>query len=303
MGRQSIGLLLAASLISRAVARPLQRVPINFWVLTSGSAGSLPNELDVSLCRSCFESHQAGDAAALEHDLDALSKRPVAVELATSSSGRRVFQLPGPITCSVDEISFGEGGLGHSVWDAGVALSIRLAHQRGLVGGHRVLELGSGVGVAGIAAALSGASSVTLSDVAEESSGLRRGARTRLLQNLRSNAELNGLGSRASVENLDWEECASTAYEPVERYSRVVGSDLVYYEHVAPALAAAVTTLTAPGGVAHLMSVKGRPGGERLVDLLRGAEGEVATEEVGLVNNFGRTELLLTTFRAPGRQE
>ena len=53
--------------------------------------------------------------------------------------------------------------------------------------------------------------------------------------------------------------------------------------------------MTAAGGVARLMNVQGREGGEELLTELRKA-GDVRVEPMGLVNNFGRSELLLTTF-------
>ena len=242
------------------------RVPINFWLLSSGPGG-LPNEDDVALCRSCCDSHRSGDVAALERALAALLARPVAVELAAASP-RRSFLLPGPLTCTVDELSFGEGGLGHSVWDAGIALSIWLAHEPTRAAGRCVLELGAGVGTVGITAALTGASSVRLTDIAEEPSGLGRGAKTRLLQNMQSNVELNAVGGKVHAEALDWEDCVAEEYSPADVFPLLVGSDLVYYENTAPAPAVAATKLTAPGGVAHLMSFKGRAGGERALEML-----------------------------------
>ena len=62
------------------------------------------------------------------------------------------------------ETSFGGSGLGYAVWDAGVGLGIWLAMNSANVEGKRVLELGSGVGIGGITAALVGAQSVVLTD-------------------------------------------------------------------------------------------------------------------------------------------
>ncbi len=50
------------------------------------------------------------------------------------------------------------------LWPAGRALATRLSAEPGLVRGQRVLELGTGLGIAGIAAADAGARHVFLSD-------------------------------------------------------------------------------------------------------------------------------------------
>lgn len=53
-------------------------------------------------------------------------------------------------------------GLGYALWDAGVGLGIWLALNRDKVAGKRVLELGSGVGIGGVTAALVGAEAVSV---------------------------------------------------------------------------------------------------------------------------------------------
>ena len=65
-------------------------IPINFWLLVQGDGPPPPD--DVSLCGRCCENHCAGDAAAVERDLAALSARAAAVELLGAA---RTFQLPG----------------------------------------------------------------------------------------------------------------------------------------------------------------------------------------------------------------
>ncbi|GIL54339.1 hypothetical protein Vafri_9920 [Volvox africanus] len=56
-------------------------------------------------------------------------------------------------------------GLGAKVWMVAHMLCLELASNRGLVAGQRVLELGSGCGVCGLAAAALGAGHVVLTDV------------------------------------------------------------------------------------------------------------------------------------------
>jgi len=87
-------------------------------------------------------------------------------------------------------------GVGARVWDAGVGLSIWLQrHSESCArAGKAVLELGSGVGVGGISAALAGAAHVTLSDLCgdeERSSSLGRA--------LAANARRNGVSASAAL--------------------------------------------------------------------------------------------------------
>ena len=80
---------------------------------------------------------------------------------------RRAFRLPHqPHSLILQEDTFGACGFGHRVWEAGVALAIWLSLNPSIIKGQRVLELGSGVGIGGIAAALQQPQSVTLSDIA-----------------------------------------------------------------------------------------------------------------------------------------
>ena len=110
---------------------------------------------------------------------------------------RRIqLQLPSPVgelTILEDVHGAGPGGC---VWDAAVALAQHIATELGSHGesslrGKRVLELGAGTGVPGLAAALLGAD-VVLSD------------RARALPLLEQNAEANELTSRVTVCELEW---------------------------------------------------------------------------------------------------
>ena len=65
---------------------------------------------------------------------------------------------------SPEEVDYGAGGLGARLWDASVGLSIWLCRNPARVRGRAVLELGSGVGLSGVSAALAGAAALTLSD-------------------------------------------------------------------------------------------------------------------------------------------
>ena len=141
---------------------------------------------------------------------------------------------------SVCEASIEDGGLGHCVWDSGVALSIWLSiNARKTVRGRRVLELGSGVGIAGIAVLLAGAASVVLSDFvpAQGESSARasmqdgtgqedatRQAAT-LLRLLPYNAEISGVEpALVTTMGLDWNQCLDDSFQAAEKFPVVIGS-------------------------------------------------------------------------------
>jgi len=319
-----------ASVLSRAV-------PINFWLLQRGRESM---EADVELCAACCAS---ADAAALSSSLEALTARPgVAVEIEAmvdhapreskswsstelaeeiTQAGPRSFLLPGAALATVNELDFADGGTGARVWDAAIAMSIWLTHL-----GERVLrektllELGAGVGLCGITAALAGADA-TLSELGERlpssvqqvSGGAVTTCSTApLLPNLQANLRSNGLSSSPEAEEavatsrgtartlaLNWESCMEDEYEAPALYDVVVGSDLVYEGFAVEALIAALMAHTARGGVAYLMSASTRfsksGGALTLLKALK-AEGTVKLEPMTIHNSHGRTRVLLVEW-------
>ena len=140
----------------------------------------VPPPGSLELCKDCLNAQRVGDAEAMEQAMSRLGHLPVAVEMAVGTDGSRRFALPAadaPHATNDDdaasrrrllefsELSFGEGGHGHTTWPAGVALAIWLQRNAPFVRGQRVLELGSGVGIAGLSAALAGAAHVTLTSM------------------------------------------------------------------------------------------------------------------------------------------
>ena len=284
---------------------------------------------------------RAGDSAAAERGLDALLARPIAIEFEPpgnndggtvvhrwsdgllaeelSASGPRLFLVPdslqgetGRALAHVEEVNYSDGGLGSRVWDASVGLSIWLCRNAHLVEGKQVLELGSGVGLSGICAALAGAAAVTLSDtqVAEAETEAETPSEAggeldselggeALLANLVRNAELNGVA--ATAVDLDWSDCLAETFEPHATFPVVLGADLVHDEkYTLPGLAAAVVKHTAPGGVAYLMCAKGRPGVEALPAALQATYGGVVErEEMSVMNSFGACEVVLIKYTPP----
>lgn len=309
-------------------------VPTDFWMLQRGRECM---DEDVRLCGVCCAST---DAPSLRTSLGALAKRPgIAVEIEPfhqgparqpltwsgdelaeeiTASGPRSFLLPGAMHASVNELDFADGGTGARVWDAAVALSIWLRRNSERVRGKSLLELGAGVGLSGISAALSGADA-TLSElemlpssVRQVSGGAAAPCRTeRLLPNLDANLRLNCLvpTSDAAVADtgrgtartlaLNWEDCLREDYEPHGLYEVVLGSDLVYEGFAASALLAALMAHTAPGGVAYLMSASTRftkaAGALSLLKALKAA-GTVSLEPMTIHNSHGRTRVLLVAW-------
>ena len=136
----------------------------NVWVLAEKDGP--PDAAHVRICADVIEALKTEGGEGQISALSAIDGSPVAVELTSSRGQHRPFRFPGaagPVT-QVRETSFGGSGLGYAVWDAGVGLGIWLAMNSAKVEGRRVLELGSGVGIGGITAALVGAQSVVLTD-------------------------------------------------------------------------------------------------------------------------------------------
>lgn len=107
------------------------------------------------------------------------------------------------------EGSYSSGGIGRHVYAAATALGTLLCQQQTIggiclpsVAGLRVLELGCGLGLVGLAAAKLGAASVTLTDSSESSVSCAS-----------ANAALNGFNDAMYVRSrqLDWNEFTTAA--------------------------------------------------------------------------------------------
>eukprot|EP00929_Paragymnodinium_shiwhaense_P060564 TRINITY_DN30237_c0_g1_i1.p1 TRINITY_DN30237_c0_g1~~TRINITY_DN30237_c0_g1_i1.p1 ORF type:complete len:354 (-),score=49.80 TRINITY_DN30237_c0_g1_i1:374-1435(-) len=218
---------------------------------------------------------------------DGDSEASCACEVRTSKTDCRTFNYflssgvdstPRVWSCTVNELPFSEGKLGGHLWDGGVLMSIWAttnAEGRGLAAGgaellrgHRVLELGSGVGLLGLALIGAGiAASLVLTDFGPTEDRPLQGAAAAqrpqdrlipggLLSNLRDSLELNGI-STAEVRHLDWHEYIEQpglpAAPPEERFERVVAADVVYYLSDLAALCAAMAAHLVPGGRAFIL--------------------------------------------------
>jgi predicted nicotinamide N-methyase len=133
------------------------------------------------------------------------------------------------------------------LWPSGLALARHVAARE--LGGLRVLELGCGLGLPGLAAASRGAD-VLATDWAEDAIGL-----------LQRNAERNGLFLR--VARVRWSEP-----EPLLRaapWDLVLGADLLYEERNAEQLAELLPLL----GGKVLLAEPGRPYAKEFLERFR----------------------------------
>jgi hypothetical protein len=115
-------------------------------------------------------------------------------------------------------------GTGLVSWDGAVALAKYFEKFPELLSSKRVLELGSGTGIVGIAAHFLGAGSVRLTDLPYA------------MENLNTNLGLNRLGSetRVSAQILDWKDPRS--FPSAEDVDIIVGADIVWLEELVPPL-------------------------------------------------------------------
>jgi predicted nicotinamide N-methyase len=136
------------------------------------------------------------------------------------------------------------------LWPAAVPLARWLLETRAIPVGERVLELGCGLGLVGIALAKAGAR-VTLTDGSPDALELVREALPRN----------RPFFHEPAVERLDWREPAG------ERFPVVIGADVLYSPEAFPALAKASASRLEPGGALYLAEPKravARSAGEHL---------------------------------------
>ena len=124
-------------------------------------------------------------------------------------------------------------GCGNVVWEAAAATLRALDAEYSSKGLHglRVLELGAGTGVCGIACAALGASAVILTDKPDS------------LQVARKNALACPWSDVLQVQALDWSDPEAGAGFEVDF---VIACDCLYQSSVYPALAATIARLGAP---------------------------------------------------------
>jgi predicted nicotinamide N-methyase len=163
------------------------------------------------------------------------------VEETVELAGREVTLLrPPSADALIDEDAFDEDEFlpyWAELWPSGVALARALASLE--LGGRRVLELGAGLGLPSLAAALAGAD-VLATDWAADAVAL-----------LRENARRNGIALR--VELVRWDEPGRLLAEAP--WGLVLGADLLYEKRNADQLLELLPQL----GSEVLLADPGRP--------------------------------------------
>lgn len=127
------------------------------------------------------------------------------------------------------------------IWSCGALLARHLCEHPELVAGKRCVELGSGIGLTGAAAAAVGATGVLLTDIAEAVPLLQRNA-------ARVNAGLAAPALR--VQDLLWGDEQAVARAGVGAFDVVLGADVLYFQDPddVEKLVRTLVQLLAPGG-------------------------------------------------------
>lgn len=166
------------------------------------------------------------------------------------------------------------------LWVSSVVLA---EHLSGLAAGTRVLELGCGLGLAGIAAARAGAT-VTLTDIDPDA-----------LLFAAENTALNlepGQRERVTISPMDWRGPG-----PQAQFDLVIGSDIVYERRFFEPLLAMLSHIIAPGG-AVLLAEPDRAVGKDFLAQARSAGWMISTSRLSRVWNERPVTVTLNTLTA-----
>ena len=149
------------------------------------------------------------------------------------------------------------------LWPSAHVLAAELAGRD--LAGLRVVELGCGVGLPSVVAALGGADVLATDWYAEA------------LTFARANAAAAGARLRAML--LDWNAPAAALLPPGDGFDLAIGADVLYEERNGPALAALLPLLLRPGGEA-LVADPRRPHADGLMTPLLGSGWAHQREDV-----------------------
>lgn len=153
---------------------------------------------------------------------------------------KRYFQFLQQNIC-VRTTSFGCGNLGHEIWPSSLVLSMYLCANKNKIQHRNILELGAGVGLPSLVCRDDlGAASVVATDFWKEESFEDDNKSDSLDVNMPThwhgeNLQYNvqDISKNAFTQSLDWTNPESTR-KILEKFDIdiVIGSDLIYYEHV-----------------------------------------------------------------------
>jgi predicted nicotinamide N-methyase len=125
---------------------------------------------------------------------------------------------------------------GLMLWASAVGLAAKLTQIPEMLHGKPVLEIGAGIGVAGLAAAHVGAAEVILTDFLDDALVL-----------CQHNATINSIRN-VCVQKADWRNWPTD----LGPFPLIIGSDVLYDRTVHPLLSALLPRLVAPGGTVLL---------------------------------------------------
>eukprot|EP00747_Dinoflagellata_sp_TGD_P185321 gnl/TRDRNA2_/TRDRNA2_41813_c0_seq1.p1 gnl/TRDRNA2_/TRDRNA2_41813_c0~~gnl/TRDRNA2_/TRDRNA2_41813_c0_seq1.p1 ORF type:complete len:467 (+),score=49.56 gnl/TRDRNA2_/TRDRNA2_41813_c0_seq1:100-1500(+) len=220
---------------------------------------------------------------------------PADIEVSTIGLQRRLsFSVPGAdVATSLDFPDFSEPEqleLGLRLWPASVAAAAWIARLGGTLLEGDVLELGSGIGVFGLAAgAVAAASSskpcsLMLSD-------LSSAVVSSLNSSISKNAPwLAGLTS-AKATVLDWDAATRPAFVPHALYDYIVTADCIYSVELAAKLVAAIIGHLKDGGKAYLVVALGRVGLREALEALSD-HGELVRVSAALLHRSAETSTI-----------
>lgn len=154
-------------------------------------------------------------------------------------------------------ISTAHLGTGLNTWDCSIILAKYLESNRYLTEDKHVLELGSGTGIAGIAALLLQSRFVRLTDLKYTISNLLSNVEFNINSHQnescqRSNIEEDStvaasVKKRYAVSELDWNDVQTYPRDDengvLEQYDVILGADIVWLEHLIPSLIHTLKTI------------------------------------------------------------
>jgi len=139
---------------------------------------------------------------------------------------------------------------GKFLWHGARAMVHLIATGSIDVRGAHLLELGSGLGVVGLACAKAGARTVLLTDYDED-----------LLSACNRTIQLNSLGSIISTARLDWDDFVAgmTCLGTECSYDAVIGADIIYDARHATSVLGSIARLIQEGSAREAWLVTGEP--------------------------------------------
>lgn len=167
------------------------------------------------------------------------------------------------------------------VWESSFLLAYFLGRRPVLLG-QRMLEIGGGIGVVGIYAAMCG-HNVTITDINEDA-----------LLFARANVLLNGV-TRAQVQKLDWNE--TNLPEP---YDVIVGAEVIYDRESYPLLVNFLRSAIVPGGMIFLAKNANLHAPKFFVELTRYFEFKQNVQTIGNGEDAKKIELFAIRLKADG---